>query len=68
MIFDYTPGNLLVVELDKRKTFKQDILRLLECRRDKTLDTNSIWIVKGNQVESMTDREIGTNSRPDNYC
>ena len=62
MIFDYTPGNLLVVELDKRKHLSRIFYDYWNAD-DKTL-TPILYGLSRGQVESMTDREIGTNSRP----
>ncbi len=62
MIFDYTPGNLLVVELDKRKHLSRIFYDYWNAD-DKTLTPILYGLSRGN-VEAMTDREIGTNSRP----
>ena len=62
MIFDYTPGNLLVVELDKRKHLSRIFYDYWNAD-DKTLTPILYGLCKG-QVESIVDREIGTNSRP----
>ena len=62
MIFDYTPGNLLVVELDKRKHLSRIFYDYWNAD-DKTL-TPILYGLSRGHVESMTDREIGTNSRP----
>ncbi len=62
MIFDYTPGNLLVVELDKRKHLSRIFYDYWNAE-DKTLTPILYGLSKG-LVESITDREIGTNSRP----
>ena len=62
MIFDYTPGNLLVVELDKRKHLSRIFYDYWNAD-DKTLTPILYGLSKG-LVESITDREIGTNSRP----
>jgi hypothetical protein len=62
MIFDYTPGNLLVVELDKRKHLSRIFYDYWNAD-DKTL-TPILYGLSRGQVESMVDREIGTNSRP----
>ena len=62
MIFDYTPGNLLVVELDKKKHLSKIFYDYWNAD-DKTLTPILYGLSKG-QVESIVDREIGTNSRP----
>ena len=62
MIFDYTPGNLLVVELDKRKHLSRIFYDYWNAD-DKTLIPILYGLSKG-LVESIVDREIGTNSRP----
>lgn len=62
MIFDYTPGNLLVVELDKRRHLSRIFYDYWNAD-DKTLTPILYGLCKG-QVESIVDREIGTNSRP----
>ena len=62
MIFDYTPGNLLVVELDKRKHLSRIFYDYWNAD-DKTLTPILYGLSKG-LIESIVDREIGTNSRP----
>ncbi len=62
MIFDYTPGNLLVVELDKRKHLSRIFYDYWNAD-DKTLTPILYGLCRG-QVESIVDREMGTNSRP----
>lgn len=62
MIFDYAPGNLLVVELDKRKHLSRIFYDYWNAD-DKTLTPILYGLCRG-QVESIVDREIGTNSRP----
>ena len=62
MIFDYTPGNLLVVELDKRRHLSRIFYDYWNAD-DKTL-TPILYGLSRGQVESIVDREIGTNSRP----
>ncbi len=62
MIFDYTPGNLLVVELDKRKHLSKIFYDYWNAD-DKTLTPILYGLCRG-QIESVVDREIGTNSRP----
>jgi len=62
MIFDYTPGNLLVVELDKRKHLSRIFYDYWNAD-DNTLTPILYGLSKG-LVESIIDREIGRNSRP----
>jgi len=62
MIFDYTPGNLLVVELDKRKHLSRIFYDYWNAD-DKTLIPILYGLSRG-LVESIIDREIGRNSRP----
>lgn len=62
MIFDYTPGNLLVVELDKRKHLSRIYYDYWNAD-DETLIPILYGLSRG-LVESIVDREIGTNSRP----
>ncbi|EPA05746.1 AAA family ATPase [Candidatus Nitrosarchaeum limnium] len=62
MIFDYTPGNLLVVELDKRKHLSKIFYDYWNAD-DKTL-TPILYGLSRGLVESIVDREVGTNSRP----
>lgn len=62
MIFDYTPGNLLVVELDRRLHLSHIFYDYWNAD-DKTL-TPILYGLSRGQVDSMVDREIGTNSRP----
>jgi energy-coupling factor transporter ATP-binding protein EcfA2 len=62
MIFDYTPGNLLVVELDKRKHLSH-IYYDYWSADDSTLVPVLYGLARG-LVESIPDREIGVNSRP----
>ncbi len=62
MIFDYTPGNLLVVELDKRKHLSKIFYDYWNAD-DKTL-TPILYGLSRGLVESIVDREMGTNSRP----
>ena len=62
MIFDYTPGNLLVVELD-RKTHLSKIFYDYWKADDATLTPILYGLAKG-LVDSITDREVGNNSRP----
>jgi predicted ATP-dependent endonuclease of OLD family len=62
MIFDYTPGNLLVVELDKRRHLSRIYYDYWNAD-DATLIPILYGLSRG-LVESIVDREIGTNSRP----
>ena len=62
MIFDYSPGNLLVVELDKRKHLSKIFYDYWNAD-DKTL-TPILYGLSRGLVESIVDREVGTNSRP----
>lgn len=62
MIFDYTPGNLLVVELDKRNHLSR-IFHDYWNANDKTLVPILYGLSKG-LVQSITDSTIGPNSRP----
>ena len=62
MIFDYAPGNLLVVELDKRKHLSKIYYDYWNASDD-TL-TPILYGLSRGLVESIVDREIGTNSRP----
>src|SRR3989338_2794114 len=62
MIFDYTPGNLLVVELDKRKHLSKIYYDYWNAE-DSTLTPILYGLARG-LVESIVDRQIGTNSRP----
>ena len=62
MIFDYTPGNLLVVELDRRRHLSRIFYDYWNAD-DKTL-TPILYGLSRGMVESIVDREIGTNSRP----
>ena len=62
MIFDYTPGNLLVVELDKRKHLSKIYYDYWNAV-DETLIPILYGLSRG-LVDSIMDREIGTNSRP----
>ena len=62
MIFDYTPGNLLVVELEKRKHLSKIFYDYWNAD-DKTL-TPILYGLSRGLVESIVDREVGTNSRP----
>ncbi|HEV2192983.1 MAG TPA: AAA family ATPase [Nitrosopumilaceae archaeon] len=62
MIFDYTPGNLLVVELDKRKHLSHIYYDYWNAE-DQTL-TPILYGLSRGLVESIIDREIGYNSRP----
>jgi len=62
MIFDYTPGNLLVVELD-RKNHLSKIFYDYWKADDATLTPILYGLSKG-LVDSITNREVGNNSRP----
>ena len=62
MIFDYTPGNLLVVELDRRKHLSKIYYDYWNAD-DSTL-TPILYGLSRGLIESIVDREIGTNSRP----
>ena len=62
MIFDYTPGNLLVVELDKRKHLSHIYYDYWNA--DDTTLTPILYGLSRGLVESISDREIGYNSRP----
>ena len=48
MIFDYTPGNLLVVELDKRKHLSRIVLGLI--KSDDLSDKKMTKLLKGTIV------------------
>jgi predicted ATP-dependent endonuclease of OLD family len=62
MVFDYTPGNLLVVELDKRKHLSHIYYDYWNAE-DQTLIPIVYGLSRG-LVESIVDRQIGFNSRP----
>jgi predicted ATP-dependent endonuclease of OLD family len=62
MIFDYTTGNLLVVELDKRKHLSHIYYDYWNAD-DETLIPILYGLSRG-LVESIVDRQIGFNSRP----
>ena len=62
MIFDYTPGNLLVVELDRKKHLSKIFYDYWKAD-DATLTPILYGLSKG-LVDSITDRGIGYNSRP----
>ena len=62
MIFDYTPGNLLVVELDKKKHLSKIFYEYWKAD-DATLTPILYGLSKG-LVDSITNREMGYNSRP----
>lgn len=62
MIFDYTPGNLLVVELDKRKHLSRIHYDYWNADDDTLIPI--LYGLSRGLVESIVDREIGTNSRP----
>lgn len=62
MIFDYTPGNLLVVELDKRLHLSRIYYDYWNAD-DQTLIPILYGLSRG-LVESIVDKQIGYNSRP----
>ncbi len=62
MIFDYSPGSLLVVELDRRRHLSKIYYDYWNAD-DLTL-TPILYGLSRGLVESIVDREIGTNSRP----
>jgi len=62
MIFDYAPGNLLVVELEKKKHLSRIFYDYWNAD-DATL-TPILYGLSRGLVESIVDREIGYNSRP----
>ena len=62
MIFDYTPGNLLVVELDRKKHLSKIFYDYWKA--DDTTLTPILYGLSKGLVDSMTDREVGHNSRP----
>ena len=62
MIFDYTPGNLLVVELDRKKHLSKIFYDYWKAD-DATLTPILYGLSKG-LVDSITTREVGFNSRP----
>lgn len=62
MIFDYTQGNLLVVELDKRRHLSRIYYDYWNAD-DQTLIPILYGLSRG-LVESIVDKQIGFNSRP----
>ena len=62
MIFDYTPGNLLVVELDRKKHLSKIFYDYW--RADDATLTPILYGLSKGLVDSITDREVGNNSRP----
>src|SRR5256886_1775005 len=62
MIFDYTPGNLLVVELDKRIHLSHIYYDYWNA--DDQRLTPILYGLSRGLVESIMDRQIGFNSRP----
>ncbi|SHO45106.1 conserved hypothetical protein [Nitrosotalea sinensis] len=62
MIFDYTQGNLLVVELDKRRHLSKIYYDYWNAD-DQTLIPILYGLSRG-LVESVVDKQIGFNSRP----
>ena len=62
MVFDYTPGNLLVVELDRRRHLSRIFYDYWNAD-DKTL-TPILYGLSRGLVQSITDTGVGSNSRP----
>lgn len=62
MIFDYNPGNLLVVELDRRRHLSKIFYDYWNAD-DKTL-TPILYGLSRGLVQSITDSSVGFNSRP----
>ena len=62
MIFDYTPGNLLVVELDRKKHLSKIFYDYWKA--DNATLTPILYGLSKGLVDSITDREVGNNSRP----
>lgn len=62
MIFDYNPGNLLVVELDRRRHLSRIFYDYWNAD-NKTL-TPILYGLSRGLVQSITDASIGANSRP----
>ncbi|MGI0089840.1 MAG: ATP-dependent nuclease, partial [Nitrosopumilaceae archaeon] len=62
MIFDYTLGNLLVVELDKRKHLSHIYYDYWNADDDTLIPI--LYGLSRGLVESISDREMGYNSRP----
>ncbi len=62
MIFDYNPGNLLVVELDRRRHLSKIFYDYWNAD-DKTL-TPILYGLSRGLVQSITDSSMGINSRP----
>lgn len=62
MIFDYNPGNLLVVELDRRRHLSRIFYDYWNAD-SKTL-TPILYGLSRGLVQSITDTSIGINSRP----
>ena len=62
MIFDYTPGNLLVVELDRKKHLSKIYYDYWNA--DKETLTPILYGLARGLVDSIVDRGIGSNSRP----
>ena len=62
MIFDYTPGNLLVVELDSKKHLSKIFYDYWKA--DNATLTPILYGLSKGLVDSITDREVGNNSRP----
>ncbi len=62
MIFDYTPGNLLVVELDQKRHLSK--IHYDYWKADDDTLTPILYGLSKGLVDSIVDREIGSNSRP----
>ncbi len=62
MIFDYTPGNLLVVELDRKKHLSKIYYDYWNA--DNETLTPILYGLSRGLVDSIVDRGIGSNSRP----
>lgn len=62
MIFDYNPGNLLVVELDRRRHLSRIFYDYWNA--DSNTLTPILYGLSRGLVESITDTSIGANSRP----
>ena len=62
MFFDYAPGNLLGVELEKKKHLSRIFYDYWNA--DDTTLTPILYGLSRGLVESIVDREIGYNSRP----
>ena len=62
MIFDYTPGNLLVVELERKKHLSKIYYDYWNA--DNETLTPILYGLSRGLVDSIVDRGIGSNSRP----